>query len=303
MASLAIIGLGLIGGSIAAGLKKRNPDYEIAAWDRNPQSLELGLAGGLIDASLNSAADIDTDLVVLALPVLALEELLQRVDFRDAVVTDVGSVKGHVLETFNKVTGAVPQNFVPGHPIAGSEQHGVAAADPDLFSGHRVILTPLADTDTVAADKVAEMWRELGATITFMTPEHHDQVLAQTSHLPHLLAYALVDTLSLGGDSLEVFQYAAGGFRVQGKNPIEAAKVKADARAISDAGAFSIVIEGTVEDVAADLGRGAARRAQGPSVRLLRANGRAGDDDRQNTNPIRRLPHAALVSIRYSPPV
>ena len=213
MASLAIIGLGLIGGSIAAGLKKRNPDYEIAAWDRNPQSLELGLAGGLIDASLNSAADIDSDLVVLALPVRELEELLQRVDFRDAVVTDVGSVKGHVLETFNKVTGAVPQNFVPGHPIAGSEQHGVAAADPDLFSGHRVILTPLADTDTVAADKVAEMWRELGATITFMTPEHHDQVLAQTSHLPHLLAYALVDTLSLGGDSLEVFQYAAGGFR------------------------------------------------------------------------------------------
>ena len=213
MSSLAIIGLGLIGGSIAAGLKKRNPDYEIAAWDRNPQSLELGLAGGLIDASLNSAADIDTDLVVLALPVRALEELLPSVDFRDAVVTDVGSVKGHVLETFNKVTGAVPQNFVPGHPIAGSEQHGVAAADPDLFSGHRVILTPLADTDTVAADKVAEMWRELGATITFMTPEHHDQVLAQTSHLPHLLAYALVDTLSLGGDSLEVFQYAAGGFR------------------------------------------------------------------------------------------
>ena len=213
MASLAIIGLGLIGGSIAAGLKKRNPDYEIAAWDRNPQSLELGLAGGLIDTSLNDPADIDTDLVVLALPVRALEELLPRVDFRDAVVTDVGSVKGHVLETFNKVTGAVPQNFVPGHPIAGSEQHGVAAADPDLFSGHRVILTPLADTDTVAADKVAEMWRELGATITFMTPEHHDQVLAQTSHLPHLLAYALVDTLSLGGDSLEVFQYAAGGFR------------------------------------------------------------------------------------------
>ena len=213
MASLAIIGLGLIGGSIAAGLKKRNPAYEIAAWDRNPQSLELGLAGGLIDASLNSAADIDTDLVVLALPVRALEELLPCLDFRDAVVTDVGSVKGHVLETFNKITGAVPQNFVPGHPIAGSEQHGVAAADPDLFSGHRVILTPLADTDTVAADKVAEMWRELGATITFMTPEHHDQVLAQTSHLPHLLAYALVDTLSLGGDSLEVFQYAAGGFR------------------------------------------------------------------------------------------
>ena len=213
MASLAIIGLGLIGGSIAAGLKKRNPDYEIAAWDRNPQSLELGLAGGLIDASLNSAADIDTDLVVLALPVRALEELLPCLDFRDAVVTDVGSVKCHVIETFNKGTGAVPQNFVPGHPIAGSEQHGVAAADPDLFSGHRVILTPLADTDTVAADKVAEMWRELGATITFMTPEHHDQVLAQTSHLPHLLAYALVDTLSLGGDSLEVFQYAAGGFR------------------------------------------------------------------------------------------
>ena len=99
------------------------------------------------------------------------------------------------------------------HPIAGSEQHGVAAANPDLFVGHRVILTPINETDEAAIDSVAELWRSLGATITFMSPEHHDQVLAQTSHLPHLLAYALVDTLSLGGDSLDVFQYAAGGFR------------------------------------------------------------------------------------------
>ena len=213
MASLAIIGLGLIGGSIAAGLKKNNSGHAIMAWDRNRESLEHGLAAGLIDMSLENPVEIDAEVVVLALPVRALEESLPRIDFGDSIITDVGSVKGHVLDTFKKVMGAVPEKFVPGHPIAGSEQHGVAAADPDLFVGHRVILTPLADTDKTATSKVAGMWQELGATVSFMTPQHHDQILAQTSHLPHLLAYALVDTLSWGGDSLEVFQYAAGGFR------------------------------------------------------------------------------------------
>ena len=213
MTSCGIVGLGLIGGSIAAGLKKNGSKLRVLAWDKNQQSIERGLTAGFIDEGLDASQVLEADIVVLALPVRSLAEVVPFLNIARGVVTDVASVKRYVLDMFSSMLGSVPRNFVPGHPIAGSEQHGVAAANPDLFVGHRVILTPINETDEAAIDSVAELWRSLGATITFMSPEHHDQVLAQTSHLPHLLAYALVDTLSLGGDSLDVFQYAAGGFR------------------------------------------------------------------------------------------
>ena len=213
MTSCGIVGLGLIGGSIAAGLKKNGSKFRVLAWDKNQQSLERGLTAGFIDEGLDASQVLEADIVVLALPVRSLAEVVPSLNIARGVITDVASVKRYVLDMFSSMLGSVPRNFVPGHPIAGSEQHGVAAANPDLFVGHRVILTPITETDEAAIDSVAELWRSLGATITFMSPEHHDQVLAQTSHLPHLLAYALVDTLSLGGDSLDVFQYAAGGFR------------------------------------------------------------------------------------------
>ena len=213
MTSCGIVGLGLIGGSIAAGLKKNGSKFRVLAWDKNQQSIERGLTAGFIDEGLDASQVLEADIVVLALPVRSLAEVVPSLNIARGVITDVASVKRYVLDTFSSMLGSVPRNFVPGHPIAGSEQHGVAAANPDLFVGHRVILTPINETDEAAIDSVAELWRSLGATITFMSPEHHDQVLAQTSHLPHLLAYALVDTLSLGGDSLDVFQYAAGGFR------------------------------------------------------------------------------------------
>ena len=213
MTSCGIVGLGLIGGSIAAGLKKNGSKLRVLAWDKNQQSIERGLTAGFIDEGLDASQVLEADIVVLALPVRSLAEVVPSLNIARGVITDVASVKRYVLDMFSSMLGSVPRNFVPGHPIAGSEQHGVAAANPDLFVGHRVILTPINETDEAAIDSVAELWRSLGATITFMSPEHHDQVLAQTSHLPHLLAYALVDTLSLGGDSLDVFQYAAGGFR------------------------------------------------------------------------------------------
>ena len=213
MTSCGIVGLGLIGGSIAAGLKKNGSKFRVLAWDKNQQSLERGLTAGFIDEGLDAGQVLEADIVVLALPVRSLAEVVPSLNIARGVITDVASVKRYVLDMFSSMLGSVPRNFVPGHPIAGSEQHGVAAANPDLFVGHRVILTPINETDEAAIESVAELWRSLGATITFMSPEHHDQVLAQTSHLPHLLAYALVDTLSLGGDSLDVFQYAAGGFR------------------------------------------------------------------------------------------
>ena len=210
---VGILGLGLIGGSVAAALKQRGL-AEIVAWDASEKSLELGLTRGIVDSVASGPGDLgDCDIIVLAVPVLAMKAVLSEVSPGEGILTDVGSVKGHVVEAVREVFGTLPAGFVPGHPIAGSERHGVRAANPNLFEKHRVILTPVAETAESARLTVARLWSELGAEVLSMTPAHHDSVLAQTSHLPHLLAYGLVDTLSSGGDSLEVFQYAAGGFR------------------------------------------------------------------------------------------
>lgn len=211
---IAIIGLGLIGGSIAAGLRQRNSVKEIVAFDLDRASLDQGLAEGLITKAATSVATavMDADLVILAIPVLSSEAVLRDVP-ATAIITDVGSVKGPLIAASRSVFGKVLPGLVPGHPIAGSERHGVGAANPDLFVHHKVILTPADGTDPVALSSVRKMWELLGAEVLEMDQAHHDEVLAQTSHLPHLLAYALVDTLSSQGDSLEIFQYAAGGFR------------------------------------------------------------------------------------------
>ena len=212
---ISVIGLGLIGGSIAAGIKQQGLASSVCAWDANAASLALGYDLGVIDSI---AADIheataQADLIILAVPVQSMEQVLRHVDLKDQVITDVGSVKGIAVEAARRVFGKLPENFIPGHPIAGSEKQGVVAADPNLFLQHKVILTPEEASNPAAIARVEKLWRGLGADVVRMSVSHHDDVLAQTSHLPHLLAYALVDTLSAGGDSLEVFEYAAGGFR------------------------------------------------------------------------------------------
>ncbi len=211
---VAVIGLGLIGGSFAAGLKQRKLAKHVSAFDLDAQGLEFGLREGIIDSAAGSVADAcaNAELVMLAVPVLSVQTILPDVP-TGALITDVGSVKVPIIAASEAVYGEMLETLVPGHPIAGSEQHGVAAADPNLFEKHRVILTPVEVTDPVATDRVRQLWRDLGSTVIEMSVEHHDSVLAQTSHLPHLLAYALVDSLSSQGDSMEVFQYAAGGFR------------------------------------------------------------------------------------------
>ena len=210
---VAIAGLGLIGGSIAAGLKQRGL-AEVVAWDSDPGCLKTGLNNGVIDEALTTPeACAEADILVLAVPVRALSGVMSKMPAADQIITDVGSVKQFVIETVRDVYGHLPERFVPGHPIAGSERHGVTAANPNLFENHRVILTPAEVTDDKARQHIEDLWRALGADVLIMSPDHHDSVLAQTSHLPHLLAYGLVDTLSAGGDSMEVFQYAAGGFR------------------------------------------------------------------------------------------
>lgn len=215
---VAIIGLGLIGGSFGAGLRKRKLADEVVAWDRNERALQKGLDRGVIDVAAGSIAEAvaGAELVMVAVPMLAVEETLGAIAPHcgpDTIITDVGSVKGMLFEAAERAFGEIPANLVPGHPIAGSERHGVQAADPDLFVNHKVILTPKLSTNGDATRAVRELWQALDAQVVEMDAPHHDIILAQTSHLPHLLAYALVDTLSQQGDSLEIFQYAAGGFR------------------------------------------------------------------------------------------
>lgn len=211
---VAIIGLGLIGGSVAAALQKRKLTEHIVAYDPLKESLDTALQSGMIDSAATSItkAVSGADLVLIAVPVLTIETILREIP-SDVLVTDVASVKQPVIDACETVYGAMPKTLVPGHPIAGSEKQGVAAANADLFEQHKVILTPNTDTDAESLRRVRSLWQNLGATVVEMSVAHHDEVLAQTSHLPHLLAYALVDTLSSQGDSMEIFQFAAGGFR------------------------------------------------------------------------------------------
>lgn len=223
-----IVGLGMIGGSLAAALKAGGFAGRVVACDRDPDEIARGLALGVIDAGGTELADwvADSQLVVLAVPVLAMESVLARLAplLDGQVITDVGSTKLAIRAAAERVFGALPARFIPGHPIAGSEKSGVAAANPDLYRRHKVILTPEADSDPAALAQVRAMWQACGAEVVDMAIERHDQVLARTSHLPHLLAFSLVDTLARQDERLEIFRYAAGGFRdftrIAGSDPV-----------------------------------------------------------------------------------
>ncbi len=218
LGKVAFIGLGLIGSSLARVLREKALAQTIVASSRSPKTWETALELGLIDAGFVDARDAvrDADLVVLAMPVQATEAVLRHIkdDLKPtAVITDVGSTKGNVVAAAQAAFGAVPAGLVPGHPIAGSEKSGVLAGRSDLFIRHKVILTPLLETRPEAVALVQAVWQAAGAEILFMDVQRHDEVLAKTSHLPHLLAFSLVDTLARESENLDIFRYAAGGFR------------------------------------------------------------------------------------------
>lgn len=218
ISQIAIIGLGLIGGSWVKALREVNPHWNVIGFDRNIDSMQQAQSLGVIDAFANTIdeAVAGADLVILSVPILANREILQQAKASlspAAIVTDVGSVKGSVAEDIRCVFGCDQPNFVLGHPIAGSEKSGIEAADAGLFKNHKVILTPLDSTDPDAVNIVSGLWQSVGAKVEIMSVEHHDEVLAATSHLPHLLAYSLVDTLAHKHENKEIFNYAAGGFR------------------------------------------------------------------------------------------
>jgi len=215
---LCVVGVGLIGGSLARSLRDARCVREIVGYGRSLGNLQQAMELGVIDSAAVSVGEAvrNADMIVLALPVGTMPEILQAlapVLPEAAVVTDVGSVKGSVIAAARAALGSRFTHFVPGHPIAGTEQSGVAASLPDLFVKRRVILTPEAETDKSAVDKVRTMWQATGAEVATMSAPEHDALLAASSHLPHLLAYALVDMLVRRDDHRAIFDCVAGGFR------------------------------------------------------------------------------------------
>jgi prephenate dehydrogenase len=215
---LCIIGVGLIGGSLARALRAAGYCRSVVGAGRNPEHLRHAIELGVIDSYETDLARAvsGADMVLVAVPLGAMEPVFSAIRGQladGAVLTDAGSAKVSVIEAVRRAFGKVPANFVPGHPIAGVEQSGVAASLPDLYRNRRVILTPLPETAAAATLRVREMWEAAGAEVVDMEPVHHDAVLAATSHLPHVLAFTLVESLARLQDKAEIFEYAAGGFR------------------------------------------------------------------------------------------
>ncbi len=214
---LTVIGVGLIGGSFARALRQAGLVRAVVGSGRGEANLRRAVELGVIDRyELDPARAVaEADVVVVGVPLGAMRSVFTAIAPAlkpSAIVTDVGSAKASVVADARAAFGARP-TFVPGHPIAGTEKSGVEASFAELFQRRKVILTPLPETDPAATAAVRSLWEAAGAEVLEMSVAHHDAVLAATSHLPHLLAYGLVDTLSRWDDSSEIFQYAAGGFR------------------------------------------------------------------------------------------
>jgi cyclohexadieny/prephenate dehydrogenase len=216
---VAFLGIGLIASSMARAMRQHGLARQLVAASRRQETCATALALGVVDAASTDAVAMvaGADLVVLATPVSAYGALMRQIAPHlqpGAILTDVGSVKGQVVAD---VLPLLPHGvqFVPAHPIAGTEHSGPEAGFAELFQNRWCILTPLPDTAPAATDRIADLWRQFGSRVDLMTPEHHDQVLAITSHLPHLIAYTIVGTaVDLEGAlQNEVIKYSASGFR------------------------------------------------------------------------------------------
>jgi len=226
---LCIIGIGLIGGSLARALRDARYVREVTGYGRSVGNLQQAVELGVIDRVEVSLADAvrNADMIVLALPVGCMGEILEQlapVLADHAVVTDVGSVKGSVVAEARAALNARFAHFVPGHPLAGTEQSGVAASQADLFHQRRVILTPEPETDPAALNRVRAMWEAAGAQVATLSAVDHDRILAASSHLPHMLAYCLMDLVVRHDDHRAILECAATGFRdttrIAGSDPV-----------------------------------------------------------------------------------
>ena len=215
---VAVLGVGLIGGSFAAALRRAGAAATLAGFDRDGQALERAISLGVIDAAAGSVTEAvrGADLVVIAVPVRAMGPVLHDVALAmdaNAVVTDVGSTKTDVVRTARAELRERFARFVPGHPIAGRETSGVDAASADLFKGARVVVTPEQETAPDALESVRAAWEAAGGRVTRLSAEDHDRVFAAVSHLPHLLSFALVSEIAERANGADLLGFAAGGFR------------------------------------------------------------------------------------------
>lgn len=215
---LAIFGVGLIGGSFALALREAGAVGEIVGVGRSAENLRAALDLRVIDRIAADAADAlsGTDLVLLAIPVGQMAAVMRQIApylSPETAITDAGSTKQDVVALARSELAAHLAAFVPGHPIAGAENSGVTAARTDLFRNRNTVLTPLPENAPAAVQKIAAAWRLCGAQVAQMSAAEHDAIFAAVSHLPHLLAFALVDDIAAKPNAAELFRYAASGFR------------------------------------------------------------------------------------------
>ncbi len=213
-----IFGVGLIGGSVALALRKAGSGAHIVGIGRSVESLNTALKLNVIDALETNihAACSHADLILIAAPVAQTSAILQSIQphlGKETVITDAGSTKSDVLAAAQAILGEQFSQFVGGHPIAGAEKSGVSAAKSGLFIGKNVVLTPASATNIHAVRRATELWQTCGAIVTEMSAETHDSIFAAVSHLPHLLAFALVDDIAARPNAEQLFSFAASGFR------------------------------------------------------------------------------------------
>ncbi len=220
--NLCVIGTGLIGGSFCLALKQAGVVENIIGAGRSEYTLKTALQLNIIDSYETDISDAvkQADLVFVSVPLGAMQSVFEKIakglkqaGNNNAVITDAGSSKQQVIQLANNIFTDSANRFVPGHPIAGTENNGPSAAFAKLFEERRVILTPTEATDSAAIKRVTQLWQATGAEVETMDAQHHDKVLAATSHLPHLIAFGLVHCLENIDDIENVFRFAAGGFR------------------------------------------------------------------------------------------
>ena len=220
--NITILGVGLIGGSLGLALKTKGFRGEITGLGRRRQTLDIALERGAVD---NATTDFHTgiceaDLVVVGTPVDLIPEMVQRIaeiwisDPRPLLITDVGSIKGQVVKEIENFLTVPDLHFVGSHPMAGSEQTSVAAARPDLFDGAKCIVTPTDNTHPQALKLVTDLWQSVNTEVCHLSPTEHDWLIAGASHLPHLIASILTNTVgNIGNDKARALDFAATGFR------------------------------------------------------------------------------------------
>ena len=216
MNKICIIGVGLIGGSLAQAMIRTKHAKHVVGFGRDSQRLQTAQKSGVITDYTTDVKDAvnGANMVVIATPVGSFESILKSIQPHvDAsmVITDVGSTKTSVIKVAESVFGSLPSYFVPAHPIAGKEKSGFEASDGDLFAGRKVIITPTESSSAEAVEAVKSVWQATGATVDMMSAASHDELLAMTSHLPHMLAFSIMNYLISQHPSASL--YAAGGFR------------------------------------------------------------------------------------------